>query len=109
VARAEAYLHAKFRLDRPTVWPQCTNVTDRTGQTGQDRTDRHRADSTVRTVLQTVAQKPIDMANEVKFLGVIFDQRLIWNADVDYVVKKCKNRPHHEIHIRFHMGMMGRV
>jgi len=29
VARAEAYLQAKFHLDRPTVWPQYTNVTDR--------------------------------------------------------------------------------
>jgi len=41
-----------FILIRPTVWPQCTNVTERqTGQTGQ------RTDSIVRTVLQTVAQK----------------------------------------------------
>jgi len=30
---AEAYLHAKFHLDPSTVWPQYTNVTD--------RTDRH--------------------------------------------------------------------
>jgi len=45
-------------LIRRTVWPQCTNVTDR--QTGQDRTDntdRQRTDSVERTVLQTVAQK----------------------------------------------------
>ena len=49
-----------FILIRPTVWPQCTNVTDRqTGQTRQtDRqTDRQRSDSLGRTVLQTVAQK----------------------------------------------------
>ena len=45
-----------FILIRPTVWPQCTNVTDRTGQTGQT-TDRQRSDSIGRTVLQTVAQK----------------------------------------------------
>ena len=38
-----------FILIRPTVWPQCTNVTD--------RTDRQRTDSIGRTVLQTVAQK----------------------------------------------------
>jgi len=39
VARAEAYLYAKFHLD-PSVWPQYTNVTDRadrTRETGQDR------------------------------------------------------------------------
>ena len=41
-----------FILMRPTVWPQCANVTDRqTGQTGQ------RTDSIGRTVLQTAAQK----------------------------------------------------
>ena len=39
-----------FILIRPTVWPQCTNVTDR-------QTDRQRTDSIGRTVLQTVAQK----------------------------------------------------
>ena len=36
-------------LIRPTVWPQYTNVTD--------RTDRQRSDSIERTVLQTAAQK----------------------------------------------------
>jgi len=41
-----------FILIRPTVWPQYTNVTDRTGQT-----DRQRSDGTGRTVLQTVAEK----------------------------------------------------
>ena len=38
-----------FILISPTVWLQCTNVTD--------RTDRQRTDSIGRTVLQTVAQK----------------------------------------------------
>jgi len=38
-----------FILIRPTVWPQCTNVTD--------RTDRQRTDSTGRIILQTAAQK----------------------------------------------------
>jgi len=56
MARAEAYLHAEFHLDPPTVWPQYTNVTDRTGQTGDDR---QWSDSIGRTVLQTVAQKLI--------------------------------------------------
>ena len=47
-------------LIRPTVWPQCTNVTD--GQDRQDRQDRQRDRQTDnysigRTVLQTVAQK----------------------------------------------------
>jgi len=47
-----------FILIRPTVWPQCTNVTDR--QTDrQDTTDRQRTDSIGRTVLQTVAQKAL--------------------------------------------------
>jgi len=38
-----------FVLIRPTVWPQCTNVTDR-------QTDSQRTDSIGRTVLQKVAQ-----------------------------------------------------
>jgi len=37
-----------FILIRPTVWPQCTNVTDRTDRT--DRQDRHRTDSVGQTV-----------------------------------------------------------
>jgi len=41
-----------FILIHRTVWPQCTNVTDRTGQT-----DRQRTNSIGRTVVQTVAQK----------------------------------------------------
>jgi len=30
MARAEAYLQAKFHFIHPTVWPQCAKVTDRT-------------------------------------------------------------------------------
>jgi len=41
-----------FILIYPTVWPQYTNVADR-----QDKQDRQR--SIWRTVLQTVAQKPL--------------------------------------------------
>jgi len=54
-----------FILIRATVWPQCTNVTDRqtdrqtgqTGQTGQDRTGQTKVYSIGRTALQTLAQK----------------------------------------------------
>jgi len=59
MARAEAYPHAKFRLDpfnRLTSVHQRHRQTGHTGQTGQ--TDRQRTDSIGRTVLQTVAQKP---------------------------------------------------
>jgi len=58
VARAEAYLHAKFHLDPSN---RLATVHERHSQTGQtDRTgqDRQRTDSRGRTVLQTVAQKP---------------------------------------------------
>jgi len=51
--QAEAYLHAKFRLDpsnRLATVHECHR---------QDRTDRQRTDSIGRTVLQTVAQKMI--------------------------------------------------
>ena len=53
-----------FILIHPTVWPQCTNVTDRqTDKTGrQDRQTGQRTDSIGRTVLQTVAQKPLTEA-----------------------------------------------
>ena len=49
-----------FVLIRPTVWPQCTNVTDRTDSRTDRQKDRQRTDSIGRTVLQkiqTVAQK----------------------------------------------------
>jgi len=52
VARAEAYLHAKFHLDPSN---RLATVNQRHRQTGQ--TDRQRSDSIKRTVLQTVAQK----------------------------------------------------
>ena len=47
-------------LIHQTVWPQYTNVTNRTRQTGEDRqTERQteRSDSIQQTILQTVAQK----------------------------------------------------
>jgi len=34
----------------------------------------------------------IKMEKNVKFLGVIFDRTLSWNAHVDYIVEKCKKR-----------------
>ena len=58
VARAEAYLHAKFRLDPSN---RLASVHERHRQDRQNRqerqTDRQRADSIGRTVLETVAQK----------------------------------------------------
>jgi len=52
-------------LIHPTVWPQYTDVTDRTDRTGHDR---QRSDSIRRTVLQTVAQ------NVVKLVGVTYSE-----------------------------------
>ena len=65
VARAKAYLRAKFHLDpsnRLATIHQRYRQTDRQDLTGQDRTgsqtdDRQRSDSIGRTVLQTVARK----------------------------------------------------
>jgi len=55
MGRAEAYLHAKFRLDPSNRLATGANVTDR-----QDRqTDRQRIDSIGQTILETVAQKGI--------------------------------------------------
>jgi len=56
VARAEAYLHAKFHLNPSN---RLATVHERHRQTGQDRHDRQRSDSIARTVLQTVAQKSV--------------------------------------------------
>jgi len=58
VARAEAYLHAKFHLDPSNRLATIHQRYRQTGQTDrQDRTDRQRTDSIGRTVIQTVAQK----------------------------------------------------
>ena len=51
-------------LMHPTVWPQYTNVTDRT-----DIQDRQQSDSIGWTVLQTVAQKPIRSINFIVSLN----------------------------------------
>ena len=54
-----------FILIRKTVWPQCTNVTDR--QTGQ--TDRQTTVYSIgRTVLQTVAQRRSESAAEERVI-----------------------------------------
>jgi len=57
-----------FILIRPTVWPQCMNVTDRTDR----QTDRQRSDSIGRTVLQTVAQK------SMKFIAALHCYKQTW-------------------------------
>ena len=66
MARAEAYLHAKFHLDpseRLATIHQSYRQTDRqTGQTGQDK---QRSDSIGRTVLQTVAPKMPDHSGKM--------------------------------------------
>jgi len=54
VARAEAYLHTKFRLGPSNRLATVHERYRETGQTGQ--ADRQRSDSIWRTVLQTVAQ-----------------------------------------------------
>ena len=65
VARAEAYLHAKFHLDPSN---RLATVDQRYTQdrTGQDMTDRQRTDSIGRTVLQTVAPKPLNFFVNVR-------------------------------------------
>jgi len=65
VARAEAYLHAKFHLDpssRLVTVHERHRQTDRTGQTGPDRQRTDGIGRTVlQTVLQTVAQKRLQL------------------------------------------------
>ena len=76
-----------FILIRTTVWPQCTNVTDR--QTGQW------TDSIGRTVLQTVAHKPIqlrsnDLCDSPRSQNLRDDGSLRWVGFVNQV--NCKPR-----------------
>ena len=54
MTRADAYLHAKFHLDRRN---RLATIHQRYRQTGQTGQDRQRSDSIGRTVLQTLAQK----------------------------------------------------
>ena len=71
IARAEAYLHAKFHLDPSNRLAQCTNVTDSQTDRQTDRQDRtgQRSDSIGRTVLQTVAQKSFTDRRSSTFLA----------------------------------------
>ena len=39
-----------------------------------------------------ICDTPIRFEKSVKFLGVIFDDKLTWSAHIDYVVDKCKSR-----------------
>jgi len=57
VARAEAYLRAKFDLDPSNRLATVHERHRQTGQTGQTGQDRQRPDSIGRTILQTVAEK----------------------------------------------------
>jgi len=39
-----------------------------------------------------IGKKPIKLEKTAKFLGVIFDNKLTWNAHIKYIVEKCKRR-----------------
>jgi len=80
-----------FILIRPTVWPQCSNVADRTGQ------DTQLTDSIGRTVLQTVAQKTVEQA-----------LRSAWFEDlteVGAVYEITNQKPRVTIHRPFQVGI----
>ena len=84
-----------FIVIHRTVWPQYTNVTDRTNR----QTERQRSDSTGRTALQTVAQKTrqtrdCNMSTEDILTGAVVDTECsvaelcvrVWNVfivDID--------------------------
>ena len=55
-----------FILIHPTVWPQYTNVTDRTGKTGRQ------PDCIGQTVLQAVAQKPRHASSSSDYTVYLF-------------------------------------
>jgi hypothetical protein len=39
-----------------------------------------------------IDQKQIKMEDKVKFLGVIFDNKLSWKPHIEYIIEKCKKR-----------------
>lgn len=39
-----------------------------------------------------IGKKPIKLEKTAKFLGVVFDSKLTWNAHINYIVEKCKRR-----------------
>lgn len=36
----------------------------------------------------------IELVNQIKYLGVILDRKLLWNAHIDYIIKKCEKMFH---------------
>jgi len=78
-----------FILIRPTVWPQCTNVTGSTDR----QTDRQRTDSIGRTVLQTVAPKRFALCYRSVALCVC-NVRALWpNGSTDQDETSLAGRP----------------
>ena len=50
----------------------------------------HRIDKIERNLL--IRGQPIKIDKTVKFLGLIFDSKLTWNAHIAYIEEKCKKR-----------------
>ena len=97
MARAEAYLHAKFHLDPSN---RLATVHERHSQTDREtgQTDRKRSDSIRRTVLQTVTQKtdtPITSHNSSKnrTLSIIFDTINRQSTEELFTVHKRHTQP----------------
>ena len=95
MARAEAYLHAKFHLDpssRLATIHQRHRQTDRIGQTDRTgQTDRQRSDSIRRTVLQTVAQSAVKQNSTVYLLW----PPCVADADIIFMVALCNRADHY--------------
>jgi len=93
-----------FSLINPTVWPQYTNVKDRTRQAGQTyrQTDRQRSDSIGRTVLQTVARKRFALCYRTVVLSAClsgYDVGVLWpngwmDQDETWHGGRSRSRPH---------------
>jgi len=77
-----------FILIHPTVWPQCTNVTDRTDRTDrQTGQNRQRTDSIGRTILQTVAQKLVPCGTDGRLLLSGFQVLVTLTLTLDRVIR----------------------
>ena len=85
-----------FVLIRRTVWPQCTNVTDRQDRTGQ--TDRQRTDSVGRTVFGRPFVKRFALGYRTVVLSVcpVCDVGVLWPngwTDQDETWHAGRSRP----------------
>ena len=80
---------SSFILIHPTIWPQSTNVTDRT-----DRQIGQRSEGIGRTVLQTVAQKlqtPVNLLHKMATIIIYIQYKQTQYYDDIHTIAEAQN------------------